>query len=116
MYNARRSRAILSLASLAPLFFVQDTSPRPRTPEELRAGWLAHQGEFDYLLGDWKFTAKRGREEEFGGTWSAVRLDGGEILDEYRVVGDDGETYYASTTLRSYNAADERWELVSSEA
>ncbi|MFN2399704.1 MAG: hypothetical protein ABR543_13860 [Gemmatimonadaceae bacterium] len=51
------------------------------------------------------------------GYWSAVRLaEGAEILDEYRVVGDSGETYYSSSTLRAYNAILDRWELVSAES
>ena len=50
------------------------------------------------------------------GFWSAVRLaEGGQILDEYRVVGDSGETYYVSATLRGYNAVLDRWELISAE-
>lgn len=57
--------------------------------------------------------------KEFGkgrGFWSALRLaEGAEILDEYRVVGDHDETYYASSTLRAYNAVLDQWELVSAE-
>src|SRR5206468_9495253 len=34
------------------------------------------------------------------------------ILDEYRVVDDNDETIYATTTLRAYNAGLDRWELV----
>ena len=41
-----------------------------------------------------------------------MRLPNGQILDEYRVTGDSGETYYVTTTVRSYNAALDRWELV----
>src|SRR5207302_1769748 len=37
------------------------------------------------------------------------------VLDEYRVVGDSGQTYYASATLRAYNAVLDQWELVSAE-
>jgi len=88
-----------------------------RTPEQLKASYDAHQGEFDYLLGDWEFTSV---SREFGtgrGYWSALRLaEGAQILDEYRVVGDSGQTYYASSTLRSYNAVLDQWELVSAEA
>jgi hypothetical protein len=88
-----------------------------RTPEQLRASFDAHQGEFDYLLGDWEFTSV---SREFGkghGYWSAVRLaEGAQILDEYRVVGDSGQTYYASATLRAYNAVLDQWELVSAES
>jgi hypothetical protein len=88
-----------------------------RTPEQIRASYDAHQGDFDYLLGDWEFTSV---SVEFGqgrGFWSAVRLaEGAQILDEYRVVGDSGETYYASSTLRAYNAVLDQWELVSAES
>ena len=52
---------------------------------------------------------QRGRGKAY---WSAVRLVTGQIFDELRIVGDDGETYYVTTTLRSYNAALDRWELV----
>src|SRR5438445_9022818 len=87
-----------------------------RSPEQIKASYDAHQGDFDYLLGDWEFTSV---SREFGkghGYWSAVRLaEGAQILDEYRVVGDSGETYYASSTLRAYNAVLEQWELVSAE-
>lgn len=71
--------------------------------------------EFDYLLGDWEFTSE---DKEFGklrGYWSAVKLAEGQILDEYRVVGDDGETYYVTGTLRNYNKFKAQWELVGSE-
>ena len=83
-----------------------------RTPEQIKALYDAHQNDFDYLLGDWEFTSL---SQEYGkgrGYWSAVRLADGQILDEYRVVGDKGETYYVTTTLRAYNGALDRWELV----
>jgi hypothetical protein len=45
-----------------------------------------------------------------------VRLaEGAQILDEYRVVGDSGETYYVSSTIRAYNAVLDRWELISAD-
>jgi hypothetical protein len=72
--------------------------------------------DFDYLLGDWEFTANSKRWGKFHGLWSAVRLAEGQILDEYRVVGDAGETFYVTTTLRNYNKALKRWELVGVEA
>src|SRR5262249_44223951 len=46
------------------------------------------------------------------GFWTAVRLTTGQILDEFRVVGDNRKTWYATSTLRSYNAGLDRWELV----
>src|SRR5438034_7114916 len=87
-----------------------------RTPEQIRAAYNAHKGDFDYLLGDWEFTTVNREYGKGRGFWSAVRLaEGGEILDEYRVVGDSGQTYYVSATLRGYNAVLDHWELISSE-
>jgi hypothetical protein len=87
-----------------------------RTWEQIQASFNAHKGEFDYLLGDWEFTAVSQEYGRMRGYWSAVRLDEGQILDEYRIVGDSGETYYVTTTLRNYNGALERWELVGADA
>jgi hypothetical protein len=47
--------------------------------------------------------------------WSAVRLPDGQIIDEYRVMGDSGETYYASITIRNYNENKKRWDLISAD-
>jgi len=103
---------VVALATLAPPLRAQ-TVPK-RTPEQLGASYVAHRGDFDYLLGDWEFTSV---SHEFGkgrGYWSAVRLaEGAQILDEYRVVGDTGQTYYVTNTLRAYNAVLDQWELVS---
>jgi len=90
-----------------------------KTPDEVRALHEAHKGDFDYLLGDWEFTAVRKTPEgdqKFRGYWSALRLDEGQVLDEYRVVSDEGETWYVTTTLRNYNAFLERWELIGADA
>jgi hypothetical protein len=76
----------------------------------------SHKGDFDYLLGDWEFTATSQQYGRFRGFWSAVRLDEGQVLDEYRVVGDGGQTYYVTTTLRNYNSAADRWELMGADA
>jgi uncharacterized protein YutD len=87
-----------------------------RTPEQMQASFEAHKGDFDYLLGDWEFTAM---SQEFGklrGYWSAVRLSEGQILDEYRIVGDKGETFYVTSTLRNYNKVLDRWELIGADA
>lgn len=76
------------------------------------------KSDFDYLLGDWRFTTHHAEYGDAAGYWTAVRLatgEGSHILDEYRVVDQDGVTYYASTTLRVFNAADGVWELVSAE-
>ena len=86
-----------------------------RSEQEIRASYEKHKGEFDYLLGDWEFTADSKEYGSFRGYWSAVRLATGQILDEYRVVGDNGQVFYASSTLRNYNGAADRWELVSTD-
>lgn len=103
-------------ASLAVVFALSAQTTGQRTREQMKASYDAHQGDFDYLLGDWAFTSV---SHEFGkgrGYWSAVRLaEGAQVLDEYRVVGDSGQTYYASSTLRAYNAVLDQWELVSAE-
>ena len=91
-------------------------TPAKRTPEQMQASYDAHKGDFDYLLGDWEFSAVSVEYGNFRGYWSAVRLDGGQILDEYRVVGDKGETFYVTSTLRSYNKVLDRWELVGMDA
>ena len=91
------------------------TAPR-RTPEQIEASLAAHKGDFDYLLGDWEFTAVSKQWGDMHGFWSAVRLDKGQVIDEYRIVGDSGQTYYVTTTVRNYNGVDDRWELVSADA
>jgi hypothetical protein len=84
-----------------------------KTQQQLKATLEAHQGEFDYLLGDWQFTANSKQFGPMKGYWSAVKLgDGGQVLDEFRVVGDKGQTFYSSLTVRVYNPYLERWELV----
>src|SRR5215831_3058011 len=86
--------------------------PSKKSPEQIQASYAAHRGDFDYLLGDWEFTTISTQHGQGRGFWGAVRLDTGQILDEFRIVGDNGETYYVTTTLRAYNAALDRWELV----
>src|SRR6266496_2648046 len=76
---------------------------------------LVARADFAYLLGDWAFTAANQQYGAMRGFWSAVRLDDGQVLDEYRIVGDSGQTYYVTKTLRAYNAVLDRWELVSTE-
>ncbi|MGH7663107.1 MAG: hypothetical protein ACRENI_02235 [Gemmatimonadaceae bacterium] len=100
------------LAAAAPL----SAQPHGRSAEEMRASYAAHKGDFDYLLGDWEFTTVSREYGEGRGYWSAVRLAEGQILDEYRIVGDSGETYYVTTTVRAYNAALDRWELIGMDA
>ena len=105
------------LVSMAIASLLSAQASGRRTKEQIKASYEAHQGDFDYLLGDWEFTSV---SREFGtgrGYWSAVRLaEGAQILDEYRVVGDSGQTYYVSSTLRAYNAVLDQWELVSAES
>jgi hypothetical protein len=86
----------------------------PKTQQQIKAALDSHQNEFNYLLGDWQFVASSQQFGKMKGVWSAVRLsEGGQILDEFRVVGDNGQTYYSTMTLRAYNPSLDRWELVS---
>lgn len=95
-----------------------------RTAMFLLTLWLptvSHQdrkpeNDFDYLLGDWVFSAEDKTYGKYGGVWSAVKLPEGQILDEYRVLGDDTTTIYVTTTLRNYNARLQRWELIGADA
>ncbi len=99
------------LLATAPL--AAQTVPQ-RSEEQLRASYNEHNKDFDYLLGDWSFTSVSKEHGKGQGFWSAVRIaEGAQILDEFRVVGDAGETYYASSTIRAYNAVLEQWELIS---
>ena len=107
-----RSGGLALVITLAAAPTLRAQTPAKRTPEQIQASYAAHKGEFDYLLGDWEFTATSQQYGRFHGLWSAVRLDEGQILDEYRVVGDEGETYHVTTTLRNWNGALDRWELV----
>jgi len=105
---------LAAMLALTPSLSAQATGQRTR--EQIQASYNAHQCDFDCLLGDWEFTSV---SREFGkgrGYWSAVRLaEGAQILDEYRVVGDSGQTYYVTNTLRAYNAVLDQWDLVSTE-
>lgn len=99
---------------LAPTFLsVLRAQTSPRTDDQMRASYQAHKSDFDYLLGDWEFTAQSKQWGKHHGFWSAVRLDGGQILDEYRVVGDNGQTYNVTVSLRAYNAPRDQWEIIS---
>jgi hypothetical protein len=110
---SRSLRAGISLIALGALaFLLCAQTPAKKSAEQLKAAYDAHQSEFDYLLGDWEFTTLSKRRGPGRGYWSAFRLDSGAILDEFRIVGDNGETYYVTTTVRAYNAALDRWELV----
>jgi hypothetical protein len=104
------SRNLLVAFAIPALVFAQ--TPSKKSPEQMKASYDAHKADFDYLLGDWEFTTVSKKYGKGRGYWSAVRLVTGAILDEFRIVGDDGETYYVTTTLRAYNAALDRWELV----
>jgi len=109
-----RFRLLLAGSVLALVTPLRAQSAAPRTPAERRALYEQHKGDFDYLLGDWEFTAVSRQYGTFGGRWSAVRLAvGGHVYDEYRILGDSGSTIYVTTTLRVYNSALDRWELVS---
>lgn len=86
-----------------------------KTPEQIKASYEAHRGDFDYLLGDWEFINEHREYGKSHGIWSATRLAEGQILDEYRILGDKSETVYVTSTIRNYNAVLDRWELIGME-
>ena len=57
---------------------------------------------FDCRLGEGQFTADSKEFGKHGGFWTAVKLAEGQILDEHRVAGDDGETYYVTTWVKNH--------------
>jgi hypothetical protein len=71
-----------------------------------------HEHDFDYLLGDWEFTATS-RYGPYKGTWSATLVGTGHVVDEFRVTGDKGELYKSIVTIRAYDATHDKWDLVS---
>src|SRR5580704_12518577 len=98
----------LLTGALAIALLSAQTPAKKKTEKELQAAFEAHKGDFDYLLGEWEFTSVSKEHGAFKGFWTAVRLDTGQVLDEFRVVGDNRETWYATSTLRSYNAGLDR--------
>jgi hypothetical protein len=109
-------KALVPIALLLAVAPLSAQTAAQRTPEQLQAAYELHKGDFDYLLGDWEFKAVSKEYGPHGGYWSAARLDGEQILDEYRIVGDSGETYYLTTTIRAYNAVRDQWELIGMDA
>lgn len=102
--------------TLAMTFISMMPAAAQKTREQMKAAYDAHRADFDYLLGDWEFTAESQQYGKFRGAWSAVQLgENGPILDEYRVLDDKGETMYMTSTLRTYNAVLDQWELVSTD-
>jgi hypothetical protein len=112
MIRLRLRTEFLLLAFAGIPFLLSAQTPSRKSPEQMKALYEAHKADFDYLLGDWEFTTVSKQYGKGRGYWSAVRLVTGQILDEFRIVGDNGETYYVTTTIRAYNAALDRWELV----
>jgi hypothetical protein len=103
-------KILVLVLALATTAVGQTTSKK--TPEQLQALFNQHKGDFDYLLGDWQFTADNKQYGKSNGRWSAVRLATGQILDEYRLVDDKGATFYVTATIRNYDVAHDRWELI----
>jgi hypothetical protein len=102
----------LLVGALLVALLAAQTPAKKKTEKELQGAFDAHKGDFDYLLGEWEFTSVSKEHGPGKGFWTAVRLATGQILDEFRVVGDNRETWYVTSTLRSYNAGLDRWELV----
>src|SRR5437879_12887822 len=97
-------RHTVLLAALTAIAFpAAAQAPAPRTREQMKASYEAHQGDFDYLLGHWEFTSVI---HEFGpghGVCRAMRLaEGSTILHEHRLVRAGGQTWPVTYTLTAY--------------
>src|SRR5262245_18319228 len=88
---------LLALSSIP--FLLSAQTPSRKSAAQMKALYEAHKADFDYLLGDWEFTTVSKQYGKGRGYWSAVGLVTGQILDEFRIVGDNGETYYVTTTV-----------------
>jgi hypothetical protein len=111
-YSRRVAMVRLLISGFLVAVLAGQTPAKKKTEKELQTSIEAHKGDFDYLLGEWEFTSVSKQHGPGKGFWTAVRLATGQILDEFRVVGDNRETWYVTSTLRSYNAGLDRWELV----
>ena len=96
------------LGVFAAVLLMMASATAAQAPSPTRSG----ERDFDYLLGDWTFTATSKQYGKFNGRWSAVRLATGQLLDEYRIVDDKGGTVYVTATIRNYNAKSGKWELI----
>jgi|SRR5215472_12911799 len=76
----------------------------------------AAKNDFDYLIGDWEFTVSNKVYGDARGYWGVVSLhDGAQIVDQFRIVNEKGETTFSTTTLRSFNRVRGQWEYVSTD-
>lgn len=106
-------RTLLSCAAISVSILASgplDAQSATSRDAALQAALQSHQHDFDYLLGDWSFVAKNRDGSTFHGYWTAERLPGGQILDEFRVDSPSGA--HSVFTVRAYNAALGRWDIV----
>lgn len=109
-------RTMIMLLTATTLAATASAQTTQRTQDQIETSLREHQGDFDYLLGDWRFSAHGKQWGDYHGVWSAVRIpEGAMILDAFRVLGDSGQTWHLSHTLRIYNALLDQWELVTSD-
>lgn len=65
MYYVRLLAVALIVIFAVPLLTAQDDSTQ--RAEQLKAAFQAHKADFDYLLGDWEFTAESRDYGKFAG-------------------------------------------------
>lgn len=110
--SVTRRWSVVWLACLCAAVSVIPAGVSSQTAASPQKLYEAHRGDFDYLLGDWEFTIDSRQFGKGRGKWAAVRLSDGQILDEFRVIDEAGETMYVTTTMRAYNSEKDQWELV----
>lgn len=109
-FRLRLGILVMAAVETSSVVFAQ-TSPK-KTASEMNAAYDAHKADFEYLLGDWEFTTLS-KTYRKGCVGTGVLCGStGQIIDEFRIVGDNDQTHYETSTLRAYNVARDRWELV----
>ena len=71
------------------------------------------EGDFDFLLGSWEFTAESkvpGVPPKYQGRWTAERIgDGTLVEDDFTGLDDRGRRVYLGVTIRAFDAKAKRW-------
>jgi hypothetical protein len=77
-------RLLLAAVTLLSTAASAQTTPVGfKTPEQFKTLLDQHRGDFDYLLGTWAFTSENREHGKTHGVWTAVKLPGGHVLDEF---------------------------------
>ncbi len=74
--------------------------------------------QFDFLIGEWEVAASRYQDDgsvqfHYPARWRCVHLnDARMVMDDFKAYGPGGQAISSYVTLRTYSAANGRWEMV----